>query len=78
MSPVASQNVEMKGVEKTAGSTRIDFATSGMTPPTVAEVGRLLEPYLADMLAFEPYTMSPDVVDLVPVPPRPTVPMVRL
>lgn len=38
MSPVASQNVEMKGVEKTAGSTRIDFATSGMTPPTVAEM----------------------------------------
>lgn len=47
-------------------------------PPTVAEVGRLLEPYLADMLAFEPYTMSPDVADLVPLPPRPTIPMVRL
>jgi len=31
--PVASQNVEMNGVEKTAGSTRMDFATSGITPP---------------------------------------------
>ena len=36
MSPVASQNVEMNGVENTAGSTRQMRAINGMIPPTVA------------------------------------------
>ena len=36
MSPVASQNVEMNGLEKTAGSAPTRFAMIGMSPPTVA------------------------------------------
>src|SRR5699024_12481219 len=34
--PVASQKVEMKGLENTAGSAPIFFATSGISPPTIA------------------------------------------
>ena len=36
MRAVASQNVEMNGVENTAGSTRMVLASSGIMPPTVA------------------------------------------
>ena len=50
--PVASQNVEMNGVEKTAGSTRMDFATRGITPPTVAaivQIDTIVSPMTAPM-----------------------------
>lgn len=32
--------------------------------PSLAEAGRALEPFLAEMMAFEPYQSSPDLVDL--------------
>ncbi|MGD8215635.1 lipoyl(octanoyl) transferase LipB, partial [Aestuariimicrobium sp. Y1814] len=34
--------------------------------PTLEEAGRGLEPYLTEMMAFEPYESSPDLVELVP------------
>ena len=36
ISPVASTNVVMNGLEKTAGSARTALASNGIAPPTVA------------------------------------------
>src|SRR5699024_12790006 len=41
-SPVASKNVEINGVENTAGSTRIALASRGIVPPTVASIVQIL------------------------------------
>jgi lipoyl(octanoyl) transferase len=49
----------------------------GRPAPSLAEVGRRLQPHLAEMLAFEPYDMSPDLAAMV-TPRRVGVPMVRL
>ena len=36
------------------------------TAPSLAEAGRGLEPFLAEMMAFEPYQSSPDLHELIP------------
>ncbi|MDQ7992315.1 MAG: lipoyl(octanoyl) transferase LipB [Propionicimonas sp.] len=38
-------------------------------PPTLVEVGRRLEPLLAELLAFQPYTPSPDLAGRAPAVP---------
>ena len=39
--PLASQKVEMNGVDTTAGSTLHAFAAIGIEPPTTAAIGQL-------------------------------------
>src|SRR5690606_26525593 len=59
MRPLASQNVEMNGVEKTAGSTRHARATIGITPPTVAAIGQLMTSVSAITVPIAgPYTRA--------------------
>jgi lipoyl(octanoyl) transferase len=44
-----------------AGVTSLE-AELGRSAPTLEQVGRDLEPYLADLLAFTPFVQSPDLV----------------